>query len=44
MGYCAVEAVKDLVKDDLFNAILGDEYIDEDDAEAMAKREENITL
>lgn len=44
MGYCAVEDVKDLVKEDLFNAILGDGYIDEDDTEAMEKREADITL
>lgn len=44
MGYCSIEDVKDLVKDNLFNAILGDEYIDEDDAEAMENREENINL
>ena len=43
MGYCTVADVKELVKEDMFNSILADKYIDEDDAEAMAKKEEDIT-
>lgn len=44
MGYCTVGDVKDLIKEDLFNAILGDQYIDEDDPEALAEKEKRITL
>lgn len=43
MGYCTVADVRELVKDDMFNSILGDAYIDESDAEAMAKKEADIT-
>lgn len=38
MGYCTVADVRELVKDDMFNSILGDIYIDEDDPETMAKK------
>ena len=34
MGYCTVADVRELVKDDMFNSILGDAYIDESDADA----------
>lgn len=43
MGYCTVADVRELVKDDMFNSILGDIYIDEDDPETMAKKEADIT-
>ena len=43
MGYCTVADVKELVKEDMFNSILADRYIDEDDAEAMAKKKKDIT-
>lgn len=43
MGYCTVADVRDLVKDDMFNSILGDKYIDESDVEAMAEKEKDIT-
>ncbi len=43
MGYCTVADVRELVKDDMFNSILGDAYIDESDAEAMAKKEADFT-
>ncbi len=43
MGYCTVADVRDLIKDDMFNSILGDKYIDESDAVAMSKKEEDIT-
>lgn len=42
MGYCTVADVRELVKDDMFNSILGDIYIDESDAEAVAKKEKDI--
>lgn len=44
MGYCTVADVRELIKEDMFNSILGDCYIDENDAEAMAKKEADITL
>lgn len=44
MGYCTIADVRELIKEDMFNSILGDRYIDENDAEAMAKKEEDITL
>ncbi len=44
MGYCTVADVKELIKEDMFNSILGDRYIDENDAEAMAKKEADIAL
>lgn len=43
MGYCTVADVRELVKDDMFNSILGDVYIDESDADAAAKKEADIT-
>lgn len=43
MGYCTVADVKELVKDDMLNSILGDAYIDEDDPGAMAQKEADIT-
>lgn len=42
MGYCTVADVLDLIKEDEFNSILGDRYIDESDAEAAAKKEKDI--
>ena len=42
MGYCTVADVRDLVKDDMFNSILGDNYIDEADDKAAAKKEADI--
>ena len=42
MGYCTVADVRDLVKDDMFNSILGDGYIDEADDRARAKKEADI--
>lgn len=42
MGYCTVADVRELIKEDMFNSILGDIYIDENDAEAVAKKEANI--
>ena len=44
MGYCTVADVRDLIKDDMLNSILGDIYIDESDVEAMEKREKDITF
>lgn len=44
MGYCNAEDVRQLIKDDMYNAILGDAYIDEDDEQAAAEREKNINL
>ena len=44
MGYCTAADVRELIKDDMFNSILGDRYIDESDAEAMAEKEKDITL
>lgn len=44
MGYCTVADVRELIKEDMFNSILGDRYIDENDAGAVAKKEEDITL
>lgn len=44
MGYCTVADVRELIKEDMFNSILGDKYIDESDAEAAAKKEADITL
>lgn len=40
MGYCTVADVRELIKEDMFNSILGDKYIDENDAEATAKRKQ----
>lgn len=42
MGYCTVADVRKLVKDDMFNLILGDVYIDESDTDAMTKKEADI--
>lgn len=44
MGYCTVADVRELIKEDMFNSILGDRYIDESDAEAVAEKEKDITL
>lgn len=44
MGYCTVADVRELIKEDMFNSILGDRYINEDDAEEMTKKEEDIIL
>lgn len=43
MGYCTTADVRELVKDDMFNSILGDFYIDESDIDAAAKKEADIT-
>lgn len=42
MGYCVVDDVKDLVKEDMFNAILGCEYIDEEDTAAKEEKDKRI--
>ena len=36
MGYCTVDDVKDLVKEDMYNTIIGCEYLDEEKAEEKA--------
>ena len=40
MGYCTVDDVKELVKEDMYNAILGCEYLDDEKAE---EKEQKIT-
>ena len=40
MGYCTVDNVKELVKEDMYNAILGCEYLDDEKAE---EKEQKIT-
>lgn len=43
MGYCTVDDVKDLVKEDMYNTIIGCEYLDEEKAEEKAAKIEELT-
>ena len=42
MGYCTVEDVKDLIKEDMYNMIIGCEYLDEEKAEEKEAKIDDI--
>ena len=43
MGYCTVEDVKDLIKEDMYNMIIGCEYLDEEKAEEKEAKIDELT-
>lgn len=43
MGYCTVEDVKDLIKEDMYNMIIGCEYLDEEKAEEKETKIDELT-